>query len=99
LYLLYFDPTSITWVYLVLFVTTSTALVGNFLVSTGIVIAIQQLNQFILSIPVLDMIGGFFDQNLLLGYGGITAILLILFIIYKLVRRRMNMKKKKRQKA
>jgi len=99
MYLLYFDPTSITWVYLVLFVTTSTAVVGNFLVSTGVIIVVQQLNQFILSIPVLDMIGGFFDQNILLGYGGIIAVLLILWIIYKLVRRRMTMKTKKRTKA
>lgn len=99
MYLLYFDTTSITWVYLVLFVTTSTAVVGNFLVSTGVVYVIQQMNQFILSIPVLDMIGGFFDQNILLGYGGIIAVLLILWIIYKLVRRRMTKKTKKRAKA
>jgi len=97
MYLLYFEPTSITWVYLTLFVSASTTAVGTFLVTAGVFVFIQQLNQFILSIPVLDVIGGFLNQNILLGYGGIVAVILIVFIVYKLVRRRM--KKKKRKKA
>jgi len=96
MYLMYFETTSITWRYLSLIVSTILTVTSGFIVTTGLDVVFQNLNQFLLSLPVLNWIGGFLDQNLLLGYGAIIATLLIFYVIYKLIRR--FTKKKKRVK-
>jgi energy-coupling factor transport system permease protein len=97
IYLLYFDPTLITWNLLVMLVTTITSVIGGLFYAIGLTDLILNINNLLLGIPVLDLIGGFFNQHLLTGYGAIIAILLIGYIIYRLVRRRMR--KTKRVKA
>jgi hypothetical protein len=96
MYLLYFDPTLITWNILVMLVTGISSAVGGALYTFGITNLITNINSALLDIPVLNVIGGFFNQNLLTGYGAIIAILLIIYIVYRLIRRRT--KKKKRAK-
>ncbi len=96
MYLMYFETTSITWRYLSIIVSTILTITSGFIVTTGLDVIIQNLNQFLLNLPVLNWIGGFLDQNLLLGYGAIIAALLIFYVIYKLIRR--ATKKKKRVK-
>ncbi|MHA1483730.1 MAG: energy-coupling factor transporter transmembrane component T family protein [Candidatus Thorarchaeota archaeon] len=96
MYLMYFETTSITWRYLFIIVSTILTITSEFIVAAGLDVIIQNLNQFLLSLPVLNWIGGFLDQNLLLGYGAIIVALLIIYIIYKLIRR--VTKKKKRVK-
>ena len=96
MYLMYFETTSITWRYLSIIVSTLLTAASEFIVTTGLDAIIHSINQFLLSLPVLNWIGGFLDQNLLLGYGAIIAALLIFYIIYKLIRR--ATKKKKRVK-
>lgn len=96
MYLMYFETTSITWRYLSIIVSTILTITSGFIVTTGLDVILQNLNQFLLSLPVLNWIGGFLNQNLLLGYGAIIAVLLIFYIVYKLIRR--ITKKKKRVK-
>jgi hypothetical protein len=96
MYLMYFETTSITWRYLSLIVSTILTIASGFIVTTGLDAIFQNLNQFLLSLPILNWIGGFLDQNLLLGYGAIIAVLLIFYIVYKLIRK--ITKKKKRVK-
>ncbi|TFF91741.1 energy-coupling factor transporter transmembrane protein EcfT [Candidatus Thorarchaeota archaeon] len=98
MYLLYFEPTRITWVYLTTIITWITTVGGQFLSTVGITYLLQQLNQFLMSIPGFGMIVGFFDQSALLGYGAIAGTLLIVYIVYKLVKR-FFFRKKKRKKA
>jgi energy-coupling factor transport system permease protein len=97
MYLLYFEPTQITWQYLTMIITWIASVVGNFLYVTGITYLIQQLNQFLLSIPGFGLVVGFFDQSALLGYGAIAGTILIVYIVYRLVKR--MFRKKKRTKA
>ena len=94
MYLMYFEPTSITWVYFSIILSTMLTIVSGVLVTRGLDVFLQDLNQFLLGLPVLDWIGGFLNQNLLLGYGAIVGLLLILFIIYKLIRRITRKKKR-----
>ncbi len=96
MYLMYFETTSITWRYLTIIVSTILTIASGFIITTGLDVILQNLNQFLLGLPVLNWIGGFLNQNLLLGYGAIAGLLLILFIIYKLIRK--ATKKKKRVK-
>jgi energy-coupling factor transport system permease protein len=95
MYLMYFEPTQITWIYLTQLVSFVVSNIGAFLGSVGVIAAIQQFNSFLLDIPVFNIIGGLFDQNLLLGYGALFALLLILFILYKLIQRMLRTKKKR----
>lgn len=94
MYLLYFEPTLITWNLLVMLVTSIASGVGGALFALGITDVIVGINSALLGIPVLDVIGGFFNQNLLTGYGAIIAILLIIYIVYRLIRRRTRKKKR-----
>jgi hypothetical protein len=94
MYLLYFDPTLITWNLLVILVTSIASVVGGALFALGITDAIVGINSALLGIPVLDVIGGFFNQNLLTGYGAIIAVLLIVYIVYRLIRRRTRKRKR-----
>ncbi len=94
IYLLYFDPTLITWNLLVMLVTSISSGIGGALYAIGITDLITSINSALLGIPLLDIIGGFFNQNLLTGYGAIIAILLIGYIIYRLIRRRIRKKKR-----
>ena len=96
MYLMYFETTSITWRYLSIIVSTLLTIASEFIVTTGLNTIFQNLNQFLLSLPVLNWIGGFLNQNLLLGYGAIIAALLVFVVIYKFIRR--ITKKKKRVK-
>ena len=83
-----------TWGFLVMLVTTIASGVGGVLTTLGITNLIVNLNTFLLGIPIMDVIGGFFNQNLLTGYGAIIAILLIGYILYRLIRRRTRKKKR-----
>jgi len=94
MYLLYFEPTSITWVYLTLIVGTVAGWIGSLLAGIGFVSLLHQINDFLLSVPGFNLIGGFFDQRMLLGYGAVVALVLILFLLYLLARRRMRKKKR-----
>ena len=94
IYFRYFEPTSVTWGFLVMLVTTIASGVGGVLTTLGITNLIVNLNTFLLGIPIMDVIGGFFNQNLLTGYGAIIAILLIGYILYRLIRRRTRKKKR-----
>ncbi len=94
MYLLYFDPTLITWNLLVILVTSIASGVGGALFALGITDVIIGINSALLGIPVLDVIGGFFNQNLLTGYGAIIAVLLIVYIVYRLIRRRTRKRKR-----
>lgn len=94
MYLLYFDPTLITWNLLVALVTSIASGIGGALFALGITDVIVGINSALLGIPVLDVIGGFFNQNLLTGYGAIIAVLLIVYIVYRLIRRRTRKKKR-----
>ncbi|MGY5861820.1 MAG: energy-coupling factor transporter transmembrane component T [Candidatus Thorarchaeota archaeon] len=97
MYLMYFETTSITWRYLSVIVSTILTIAGEFIVTTGLDVILQNLNQFLLSLPVLNWIGGFLNQNLLLGYGAIIAFLLVFYIVYKLIRRATKKKKRVRR--
>lgn len=97
MYLIHFETTMITWNLLVMLVTSFVSGVGGAFFALGITDVIVGINSALLGIPVLDVIGGFFNQNLLTGYGAIIAILLIIYIVYRLIRRRTR--KKKRVKA
>ena len=94
MYLLYFEPTLITWNLLVILVTSIASGVGGALFALGITDVIVGINSALLGIPVLDVIGGFFNQNLLTGYGAIIAVSLIVYIVYRLIRRRTRKKKR-----
>jgi energy-coupling factor transport system permease protein len=94
MYLLYFEPTLITWNLLLMLVTFIVSALGTALFVVGITGLIQSINTALLGIPVLDIIGGFFNQNLLTGYGAIIAILLIGYVVYRLIRRRFPKKKR-----
>ena len=95
MYLLHFDPTLITWNLLVILVTSIASGIGGAFLALGITDVIVGINSFLLGLPVLDVIGGFFNQNLLTGYGAIIAVLLIVYIAYRLIRRRIRKKKKR----
>ncbi|MBS3795935.1 MAG: energy-coupling factor transporter transmembrane protein EcfT, partial [Candidatus Thorarchaeota archaeon] len=56
----------------------------------GILALLQVFNTFLIGIPYVGLYFGFFDQNLLLGYGGVFALLILVFVVYKLVQRRMS---------
>jgi hypothetical protein len=94
MYLLYFEPTLVTWNILVVLVTSISSAVGGALYTLGITDLIININSALLGVPVIDIIGGFFNQNLLTGYGAIIAILLIIYIAYRLIRRRTRKRKR-----
>ena len=94
MYLIHFEPTLITWNVLVMIVTSIASGVGGALFALGIIDVIAGINSALLGIPVLDVIGGFLNQNLLTGYGAIIAIFLIVYIVYRLIRRRTRKKKR-----
>jgi len=94
MYLMYFEATSITWISLSTIVSTILTITSGFIVTTGLDVILQNLNQFLLSLPFLNWIGGFLDQNLLLGYGAIIAALLIFYVVYKTIRRITRKKKR-----
>lgn len=50
-------------------------------------VLLQTFNSFLLDIPYLGIYFGFFNQNLLLGYGGVFGLVILLFVIYKLAGR------------
>ncbi|TFG30524.1 energy-coupling factor transporter transmembrane protein EcfT [Candidatus Thorarchaeota archaeon] len=94
MYLLYFDPTLITWNILLMVVNVVATTIGSVSATIGLTDLILNMNSALLGIPVINVIGGFFNQNLLAGYGAIIAILLIAYILYRLIRRRMRKKKR-----
>ena len=94
IYLLYFESTLITWNILVMLVTTVASTVGGLFYAIGLTDLILNINTSLLGIPVLGAIGGFLNQNLLTGYGAIIAVLLIVYILYRLIRRRTRKKKR-----
>jgi energy-coupling factor transport system permease protein len=95
MYLLYFDPTHITWNLLLMLVALVASTVGTVFSFVGVTAVVQSLNTALMGIPVYGVICGFFNQNLLTGYGAVIATLAIVFIIFVLLRRRMKRKKKK----
>ncbi len=94
MWLLYFDSTLITWNILLIIVSIIATAVGTFSSVIGLTQFVLNLNNWLLQIPVLNMIGGFLNQNLLTGYGAIIAILLITYIVYKIVKRSTREKKR-----
>jgi hypothetical protein len=93
MYLLYFDPTHITWNLLLMLVALVASTVGTVFSFVGVTAVVQSLNTALMGIPVYGVICGFFNQNLLTGYGAVIATLAIVFIIFVLLRRRMKRKK------
>jgi len=87
MYLQFFQA-DLLWSYLVLIVTTAVTLISNVAVSTGLVALLQQANTFLLGLPYLGFYLGYFDQHALAGFGGVVGLLLTVFVIYKLIRRR-----------
>lgn len=53
----------------------------------GIVAFVQAFNSFLLSIPVLNLYFGYFNNNLFTGFGGVAAFILLVYIIYRIVKR------------
>ncbi len=58
--------------------------------SLGIDVFLQAVNGYLIAIPILGLYFGFFDQNLLLGYGGVFALLILVYVIYKIVRGKLS---------
>lgn len=97
MWLKYFENTQFVWNYLVFFVTTGATFVGNIVAQFGIDVLLQDINSFILGLPYIGIAGGYFDQNLLTGYGGIFFILLVAYVIKKLAGRYLGNKKRAKQ--
>ncbi|MHA1859012.1 MAG: hypothetical protein ACTSUU_06150, partial [Candidatus Thorarchaeota archaeon] len=89
MYLQFFQA-DLLWSYLVLIVTTTVTLTSNVALSTGLVTLLQQANTFLLGLPYLGLYFGYFDQHALAGFGGIAGLFVTVFVIYKLIRRRMG---------
>ncbi len=98
MYLLYFETTFITWVYFTALVGAIAGGIGMFASAIGLDVALQGLNNFLLSLPVLDVVGGYFDQRALLGYGAVFIVLFISLIVIWFVRRRRRKRKRARKK-
>jgi energy-coupling factor transport system permease protein len=98
MYLLYFESTFVTWVYFTALVGAIAGGIGMFASAIGLDVAIQGLNNFLLSLPVLDVIGGYFNQYALLGFGAIFFVLFVSLIGIWYVRRRRRKRKRARKK-
>ncbi len=94
MYLLYFESTFITWVYLTMFVTAVAGGLGMFASAIGLDVAIQALNNFLLSLPVLDVVGGYFNQYALAGFGAVFFVLIVLLLVTWFIRRRRRRRKR-----
>ncbi len=94
MYLLYFDPTLISWNILLWIVNIITTTVGSIFATVGLTQAIILLNDMLLQVPGFNLIGGFLNQNLLTGYGAVIAILIIIYILYRIFRRSLREKKR-----
>lgn len=97
MYLLYIEPTFITWVILTQAIGIVVIGFGAFLTVIGVPVALQTINGFLLTIPVLDLVGGYFNNYVLAGYGAIFVVLFFAYIGYWIIRRRRRKRKRAKQ--
>ncbi|MFX1265545.1 MAG: energy-coupling factor transporter transmembrane component T family protein [Promethearchaeota archaeon] len=97
MYLLYIEPTFITWVILTQAIGIVVTGFGAFLTVIGVPVALQTINGFLLTIPVLDLVGGYFNNYVLAGYGAIFVVLFFAYIGYWIIRRRRRKRKRAKQ--
>lgn len=98
MYLLYFESTFITWVYLTTFIAAITGGIGMFASTIGLDVAIQALNNFLLTLPVLDVVGAYFNQYALAGFGAVFIVLVIILLVIWFIRRRRRRRKRARKR-
>lgn len=98
MYLLYIEPTYITWTYLTMLVAAVAGGLGMFFSAIGLDAAIQNLNNFLLSLPGLDVVGGYFNQYVLAGYGAVFIVVVVLLLVIWFIRRRRRRRKRARKK-
>ncbi len=75
------------WNILVTVVTFVADFIVNVSTTLGLDVLLQAFNAVLVNIPILGLYFGYFNQNVLLGYGGIVGLLLAVYVIHKLIRR------------
>ncbi|TFG04720.1 energy-coupling factor transporter transmembrane protein EcfT, partial [Candidatus Thorarchaeota archaeon] len=88
IYVLYTPPLyTFLWNILVSVVTLVVSLIITISTTLSIDVLLQAFNGILINIPILGLYFGYFNQNVLLGYGGVVGLLLAAYIIYKMIRR------------
>ncbi len=98
MYFIYIEPTFITWVLMTQAIAIVVTGFGAFLTVIGVPAALQTINSFLLTIPVLDVVGGYFNNYVLSGYGALFVIIFFGYIAYWFVKRRRRKRKRARTK-
>lgn len=58
------------------------------LTSLGVLTLLQTFNSLLLGIPLINIYFGYFNNYMFTGYGAITGLILLVFVIYKIIQRR-----------